>query len=232
MSYCSSCGYSSCTCSTSLVCGGCPVQLDSACIFYHKDNSELTALTNLAITNGATLELILESIDPYIGQLKVINFTLPYLRVSYVVNSLQQFAQAVDTELSSMATDVATALAASQTLLSVSDSPTIDFTASGSLNHTLTGSVKLSSVAGNRMTTQVDGLHVTGQTLSVNYATKEMSISDGNTVSLASLVTGASGFLGNLSADPVAVDGQYWWNTSSSVLKIKVNGMVRTVTTT
>jgi hypothetical protein len=234
MSYCS-CGYNPCRCQSSscstYVCAGCQIQLDTACSFYHKDNSELTALTNLAITNGATLESILEAIDPYIGQLKFTNFSLPFLRVTYVINSLQQFAQAVDTELNSISTDVATALADSQTPLSVTDSSSIDFIASGVLNHTLTASVKLSALGGNRITQQSDGLHISPQTVSVNYSTKELTISEGNTVSLASLTSAASGFLGNLASDPTAVDGQYWFNTTSSILKMKLNGVVKTIVT-
>lgn len=40
-------------------------------------------------------------------------------------------------------------------------------------------------------------------------------------------------WLGNLSSDPGgSIDGDYWWNTTSSSLKIKVNnGVVKTITT-
>ena len=43
--------------------------------------------------------------------------------------------------------------------LTANDSQTIDFTTSGTLNHTLTGSVKRSAIANNAITEQADGLH-------------------------------------------------------------------------
>lgn len=233
---CYSCtGLPSCNCSCCNPCtsiGGCPIQLDTSCVFYHKDNSEVTALTNLNQTNGTTLDVILEAIDVYIGQMKVTGWSLPYLRLTYAVNSLQQFGQAIDTSLSSMATDVATALSQSQTAITANDSATIDFTTSSTLNHTITASVKVSAVSGNLVTAQVDGIHVAPQTLSVNYSTKELTITNGNTISFASFFTGASGYLGEVSADPTAVNGQYWFNTTSSQLKIKLNGVVRIISIT
>lgn len=101
MSTCLSCyrPYQYCTCSP--VCeGDCPVQLDSACVFYHKANSEVTELPNLDISNGATLESILEAIDTKIEPLtSVLSTTLTYLRTKYVINNLTQFLVAVSTEL-------------------------------------------------------------------------------------------------------------------------------------
>lgn len=93
---------SNCRCSSCCSSTGCPITLDSACVKYHKNNSEVTALTNLGITNGATLESILEAIDPYIGQLLADAWSLSYLRDSegYTINTLEQFAVAVDSELS------------------------------------------------------------------------------------------------------------------------------------
>lgn len=44
--------------------------------------------------------------------------------------------------------------------LTANDSATIDFTTSGTLNHTITGSVKLSGNANNALTAEVDGIHV------------------------------------------------------------------------
>lgn len=46
-----------------------------------------------------------------------------------------------------------------ETALSVVDSSTIDFTASGTSSHTLTGSVKLSTTAGNAVVALTDGLY-------------------------------------------------------------------------
>ena len=221
-----------CNCTFPVTCSnGCPVDLDFTCVFYHKDNNEVTELDGLGLTNGATLELVIETIDEKIKQMDFSLVTLPYLKAGNTVNNLTQFAQAVDTEFAALAADVATALAASSQALTATDSATVDFTTSGTLNHTLTASVKLSANAGNRVTAEADGLHVAGQTVSINYTTKELSISGGNTVSFASLVGGTVGWLGNLASDPTAVDGQYWYNTTSDLLKIKVNGVVKTITT-
>lgn len=135
----------------------CSSQIDCQCIIYHKFNSNSSTLTNLGITNGATLELILSTIDPYIGQLKVTNFDISYLRTLYVINSMQQFCESVSTELSSVHDSI------------------------------------------------------------------EAGITSDST----------SHWLGNLSSDPGgAVDGDMWYNTTSNLLKIKVNsGVVKTITT-
>jgi hypothetical protein len=227
-----------CTCGTCYSCcassceNGCPVQLDFSCVLYHKDNNETTELDGLELTNGATLELVIETIDEKVKEMNLALVSLPVLEATYVVNTITQFSQAVDTELGLMAADIATALAASQEELAVTDSATIDFTASGTLNHSLTASVKLSAVASNRVTAQLDGIHVAPQTLSVNTTTKELTISDGNTVNIGSLVAAAPAFLGNVEEDPSAVDGQYWYNTAEEALKIKVGGLIKTITTT
>lgn len=221
-----------CTTCVSCECAnGCPVDLDFSCVFYHKDNNEVTELDGLALTNGATLELVIETIDEKIKQLDFSLLSIPYLKTDHTVTNLTQFAQAVDSEFSDLAADVASALAAASQVFTATDSSTIDFSVSGTLNHTLTGSVKLSANAGNRITAEADGLHVAGQTLSINYTTKELSVVGGNTVSFASIVAGTVGWLGNLASDPTAVDGQYWFNTTSNTLKIKANGVVKTITT-
>lgn len=86
-----------CTCTPS--CDDCMVQLDTKCVFYHKDNNNTSLLTGLGLQNGATLNLILETIDEKIRQLNVLNASLPILRADYVVNNLQGFLTAVDTEI-------------------------------------------------------------------------------------------------------------------------------------
>lgn len=94
----SSCQPKPCGCSN----GPCPIKLDTSCIIYHKGNSEVSELLDgLELQNGATLELILETIDDYIQQIKVGTWNFPYLVDSeeYEINTLQQFATAVDQEL-------------------------------------------------------------------------------------------------------------------------------------
>lgn len=45
-------------------------------------------------------------------------------------------------------------------------------------------------------------------------------------------VSQVNGYLGELTSDPSALNGQYWFRTDSNVLKIKVNNTVKTITTT
>ena len=87
------------------------IQKDSADIIYHKTNGEISELTNLDISNGATLELILETIDSQIAPIttsSILSTTLTYLRTKYVVNNLTQFLVAVSTELEELNTTVLT----------------------------------------------------------------------------------------------------------------------------
>lgn len=63
---------------------------------------------------------------------------------------------------------------ATQTPLTVTDSSSVDFTASGTDNHTLTATVKVSATAGNSITTNADGIYVATPTqtpLTVNDST-------------------------------------------------------------
>lgn len=94
---CSNC-YQSCQTCTCYVTTGCPLQLDSECVLYHKNNSEVSELTNLGIANGTTLEYILEVIDTKINNSgsNILNYNLPCLRETYTVNTLQQFMESID----------------------------------------------------------------------------------------------------------------------------------------
>ncbi len=101
---CHICGcppYQSCSCSSKSNCNSCgsTKKWDAAAIIYHKDNGEISELTALNLNNGATLELILETIDDYIAQIKVNEWDLPYLDDKYLINTLQQMSVAIDTEL-------------------------------------------------------------------------------------------------------------------------------------
>lgn len=206
---------------------GCPIKLDFTCIIYHKDNNQISKLDYLGLTNGATLQLVVETINEKLKQINVLNYNLPCLRATYTISNLEQFAEAVDTQLCILSQQVSNIVVPP---LVVNDSNTIDFSNSGTLGHTLTGSVKVSTFANNLLTVLSDGLYSSPQTLSVNAATKELSISNGNTVSLASITCGASGFLGNFTTDPpVSSDGQYWFNTTTSQLKMKLNAVVRQI---
>src|SRR5688572_9641278 len=136
---------------------GCPIQLDWDCVIYHKDNNEVTNLTNLGLTNGATLNQFGEAVDTYIGLLKVEDFTLPCLRDTYTINSLQQFAEAVDTVLCELQTDIDDVAGSVATPITPVDTQSINLTVSGTLNHTLQADAIISPNAGNRLTIQANG---------------------------------------------------------------------------
>lgn len=109
--WCSSCNQTitltGCGCNSSSA----HTQKDAADIIYHKSNGEISELTNLDISNGATLELILETIDVQIAPVttsSILATTLTYLRTKYVINNLTQFLVAVSTELDILNTIVLT----------------------------------------------------------------------------------------------------------------------------
>lgn len=214
---------------------GCPIQLDWDCSIYHKDNNEVTNLTNLGLTNGATLNQFGEAVDTYIGQIKAASFTLPCLRTSYTINSMQQFAEAVDTQLCQLSTDITAVAASASTPITVVDTQSVDLTVSGTLSHTLQADVKISANAGNRLSIQTDGLFASPMVLSVDYNAKTLSLVGSNTVNLSALFSPVSGFLGNVTVDPTSpLDGQYWYRTDIGLatgLKIRLNGTTRTITT-
>jgi len=207
--------------------------LDFKCVIYHKDNNEISQLTALGLSNGSTLELIIEAIDDQLEQLNVPDWSLPYLRASYLINSLQQFGEAVDDEFADIQSQVTALGVLINTAIVANDSATIDFTTSGTLNHTITASVKVSATAGNTLQALGDGLFVPVPTLSFNASTKVLTIVGGNSQDLSSVYTG---FLGNVTSDPVSSsDGQYWFRTDLPVadgLRMKLNGSVRTIPTT
>lgn len=240
--YCNAPIWQPCNCNEPKTCCppdplGCPVKLDFTCVIYHQNNNELSQLTGLGLTNGATLEQFAHAVDLKVAQLNVPDWTLPFLRNapnSYTVNTLEQFGEAVDTELADLQAQIdALALSAAVPITPV-DSPTVNITANGTLAHTLRADVTFSAVADNQAEALGDGVYVAPQTLSINAGNKTLTISDGNTVSLASLTCGVGGFLGNFISDPVAADGQYWFRTDLAVsagLRIRLNGNVRTITT-
>jgi hypothetical protein len=194
-----------------------------------------SGLINLNLPNGSTLELILNTIDSQLGSVNVIPWSLPTLRAIYTITSLQQFGQAVDTQIGLINASITALEAGAAVPITSTPTPSITFALSGTLDHNISANVNISATANNLLVINSDGLYATPQTLSINYTTKELSITNGNTVSFASLVCGASGFLGNVTADPSATDGQYWYRTDLSPLaglRIQVNGTVHTITLT
>lgn len=97
----------------------CAEEFPAECVIYHSyDDSPPSALTCLGISNGASVEHIVEVIGQAVCNIHI-----------------------------------------DETPLTVVDTTTIDFTASGTKGHTLTGSVKRSSTAGNIIQINSDGLY-------------------------------------------------------------------------
>lgn len=93
----SNCQHSTpCGCETDCTC---PIKLDFSCVIYNKANNDLGNLPNLNLSNGATLKLFAETVDAKFTNTNFLNYTLPILRQSYVVNTQKQFSEAVDTQL-------------------------------------------------------------------------------------------------------------------------------------
>jgi hypothetical protein len=213
--------------------GPCPIQLDFQCIIYHKDNNSVNNLGPIGLNNGATLQLFAETIAPPVGLvLNVPNYTIPYLRSKYTITNIQQLIQDVDIELGLQSSAIAGLTTLIGQPIGTNNTPAINLAASGPNGHTLTATLELSATTPNQASILSDGLYVAPQNLAYNTSTKALSISDGNSVSLASLVCGVIGFLGNVATDPTGnLDGQYWYNTTSNLLKIQVNGVIKTITT-
>jgi hypothetical protein len=220
----------------SFPCGpnGCPILLDTACVIYHKNGNQPTGLINLNLANGSTAELIFNTIDNQLGFINVVNWNIPVLRGIYgTVNNLIQFGQDVDTQLGLINTAITALQTGAGSPLSTTPTPSITFVLSGTLNHNIAANVNISAVPENLLSINSDGLYSAPQTLSINYTAKTLSITNGNTVNLASLICGVSGFLGDVSSDPSPViDGQYWYNTTSGQLKMQLNGATRIITIT
>lgn len=85
-------------------CTNCPIDLDASCVKYHLYNLKKTKLKKLGISNKATLELILETIDDKIGLsgISIAGYSLPCLRQRYVINNMKQFTEGVDTDICDM----------------------------------------------------------------------------------------------------------------------------------
>lgn len=210
---------------------GCPILLDTACSIYHKNMNIISGLVNLNLPNGSTLELILNTIDSQLGNLNVNSWSLPFLReVPYTITTLAQFGAAVDTQFSLIADDISALQADVNVPNTATDTTTIDFTLTGTLSRNISGDVKVSATAGNLLTIQSDGLFSQSQDLSIDYTNKTLTITEGNTVDFSSIVNGNAGFLGNFTSDPTATDGQYWFRTDTTQLKMKLNGTVKIIT--
>jgi hypothetical protein len=206
--------------------------IDSGNVIYHLFNNQLSNLTNLGLRNGTPAQIIFDTIDGYIGPLKVGNWFIPNIKSAFPefnFQNVQQFGQAVDYELGVLISAINTVSGSSLVPLSTTTTDSITFTLTGTLNRNISANVNISATSGNTLIINDDGLYAVPQQLTINYLTNQIGISGGNTVNLPNA---PSGWLGNLSADPgTAVDGSYWFNTSSSELKMKANGSVLVITT-
>jgi hypothetical protein len=213
---------------------GCFEFTDSSCIIYHKNFNITSGLINLNLPNGTPVQLILETIDAQLGQFNGTNWLIPYLRsitLPFSINNLPQFAAAVDTEFSVIAGEIAALQLVAALPNSSTDTPTVHFILTGTLDRNISANVKVSATSGNQLTIQPDGLYSQAQNLSIDYAAHTLSITDGNTVDFTSIL--GIGWKGNVATDPVSPpDGSYWWNTTSSTLKIAVDGgVIKTIPT-
>jgi hypothetical protein len=208
--------------------------IDSANVIYHLfPNSGLSNLTNMGLPNGTPAQLIFDTLDGFMGPLLVANWYIPNTRAAFpTVNfkNVQQFGQAVDWEIGTINANIATISGSSLVPITATNTPTLSWNLTGTLNHNLSANVNLSAASGNTLTINDDGLFNAPQQLTINYLTNQIGISGGNTVQLPNA---PAGYLGNLSSDPgTAVDGNTWYNTSSSQYKVKVNGSVHVITIT
>lgn len=205
---------------------GCPIQLDWDCIIYHKDNNEVSNLTCLGLTNGATLNQFAELIDTYICQLDVSEYSLPCLREDYTINSLELFAEAVDTEICLIKDSIETLETQINLPITPIDSQSVNLTVSGVSNHTIQADLILDPATDNRLSISGTGVLVAPQVLQPDYVNKTLKISGANNVvQMASFFTTVQGYLGPVASDPVGtVAGQSWYNTTSSLFKFNVDG--------
>lgn len=212
-------------------CGPNPFLVDADNVIYHLANNQLSHLTNMNLPNGSPASLIFDTIDGFLGPLLVANWIIPNTRAAFpFVNfvNVQQFGQAVDAQIGTINGNIATLSGSTLVPITATNTSTLAWTLTGTLNHNLSANVLVSAASGNTLSINDDGLFAAPQMLTINYLTNQIGISGGNTVQLPNA---PSGWLGNVSADPgSAVDGNYWYNTSSTQLKIKANGAIHVVT--
>lgn len=220
------------TCNENPCESGCPIKLDFACIVYNKDGKEASKLSGLNLPNGSTLRLVVELLDEKIKQLDVVNYALPHLRQSHVINNVKKFAEVVDSTLASLRSDILSLSSESSPNVIGIASSSINLATSGTQGHTIKADLKLSASEGNTLTILGDGLYNNPQTLGINYLTKSLTISNGNSVDLTPLVQAPSGYLGKVIADPSSpLDGNYWFNSSQNKLKIRVGDTIKEIVT-
>lgn len=219
---CYSCGTPYCSCSnryTSSGCNpcystpcyvtsGCPIQLDFSCILYHKNNNEVTELDGLNLSNGATLELVIETLDEKIKQLAVLDFSLPYLRSLYVINTMKQFVEAVDTELSGITSGTASSGTYTPTIQEVTVT-SVPITAS---IHTYTRVGDIVTVYGSIAITDMVVDNDTIVTITLPVASNFASTANLNGVATSSS-NGNSSITGDISANVAGDVAQLQFNT-------------------
>jgi len=231
MAYCNSCRSYNCGCNHNhyqpcLDDTGCPIQLDAGCVIYGKNNNQVSGLVNLDLPNGSTLKLILDTIDANLEGFEVEDWSLPCLRDVYTINTLQQFAQSVDTQLCALQADIEDVADLAALPITPVDTTSIDLTVSGIGSHTIAASLIISATSGNRLSVVSDGALVVPQTLSADYDAKTISIAGGNTIDMLNFCgcEDCNSFLGELASDPLSPSaGQYWYNTSTSQLRIFID---------
>lgn len=103
---------SNCVTSSPTVLTGCPINLDTDCVFYNKLGLTASLLNNLNIPNGTTLKTILEAVDTALGF--ILPFTFPAYTSAcinyngYVINSMTTFLTSVDNEFCKVKNSIGT----------------------------------------------------------------------------------------------------------------------------
>jgi hypothetical protein len=206
--------------------------LDSENVIYHLYHNQVSNLTNLGLPNGTPLQTILDTIDAQLGNINISTWVIPNLKSYFpdvAFTTLKQFGQAVDAEFG-IINAALVGISGSTGPLSATNTETIDFTLSGPMNRNISAVVNVSATSGNTLVVESDGLFAVPQQLSVNYSNNQLIITNGNTVQLPNA---PAGYLGNLSADPATpTDGNTWYNTTSGLYKVRLNGATRVITIT
>lgn len=92
-----------CGCPEETTNNGCPIQLDTDCVFYHLNSSDNSELNCTGFPNGSTLTDILIEFDTRLCAVNPFNFSSYNLvclaNAGYTITNFQEFAEAVSNEI-------------------------------------------------------------------------------------------------------------------------------------
>lgn len=106
---CNTCFQDDCLCNDPCSNNGCPINLEASCVFYKLEDTTPSGLTCIGLPNGTNLKIILEAFDQKLCSISGFSYS-PYdlgcLRDSYVITNVQQFSEAVATEICATKTNL------------------------------------------------------------------------------------------------------------------------------